>query len=68
MHTLTKDYPGLLLQERNGPCLSLFQPTHRQHPDNVQDVLRFRNLVKHLAASLGEKYPARDIAGAAATV
>ena len=62
MHTLTKDYPGLLLQERDGPCLSLFQPTHRQHPDNVQDVLRFRNLVKHLAASLGEKYPARDIA------
>ncbi|MCL4745205.1 MAG: hypothetical protein KJZ83_07305, partial [Burkholderiaceae bacterium] len=61
MHSLTHDYPAVLLAERETPCLSLYQPTHRQHPDNAQDPLRFRNLVKRLAASLREKYPARDI-------
>ena len=25
------------------PCLSLYQPTHRHHPDNLQDPIRFRN-------------------------
>lgn len=61
MHSLTHDYPAVLLAAREAPCLSLYQPTHRQHPDNAQDPVRFRNLVKQLAASLREKYPARDI-------
>ncbi len=61
MDSLTHDYPATLLAEREAPCLSLYQPTHRQHPDNVQDSVRFRNLVKVLAASLRAKYPARDI-------
>jgi len=40
-----------------GPCLSLFQDTHRSSPDNKQDPIRFRNLVKLLEASLHQKYP-----------
>lgn len=40
------------------PCLSLYQPTHRRHPENQQDRIRFRNLVKVLEASLGQQYPA----------
>lgn len=34
------------------PCLSIFMPTHRHHPDNQQDPLRFANLVKSLETSL----------------
>ncbi len=30
------------------PCLSLYQATHRHRPDNQQDPIRFRNLVKEL--------------------
>jgi len=40
------------------PCLSLYQPTHRHHPGNQQDPIRFRNLVKALETSLRQKYPA----------
>ena len=40
------------------PCLSLYQPTHRRRPENQQDPIRFRNLVKELEASLRQKYPA----------
>jgi len=42
------------------PCLSLYQATHRHHPDNEQDPIRFRNLVKDLEASLLQAYPAAD--------
>ena len=40
------------------PCLSLYQPTHRRRPENQQDPIRFRNLVKELEKSLRQKYPA----------
>ncbi len=40
------------------PCLSLYQPTHRSHPENKQDPIRFRNLVKELETSLRQSYPA----------
>ncbi len=42
------------------PCLSLYQPTHRRHPENQQDPIRFRNLVKELEASLRQKYPSAE--------
>ena len=39
------------------PCLSLYQPTHRHGPENQQDLIRFRNLVKSMESSLRKKYP-----------
>lgn len=42
----------LLSTGRAGPCVSIYLPTHRQHPDNQQDPIRFRNLVKQAAESL----------------
>lgn len=58
---LARDYPQLILAERDTPCLSLFQPTHRQYPESRQDPIRFGNLVKQLARSLRQKYPEREI-------
>ena len=61
MHLLAQDYPAILSSDHESPCLSLYQPTHRQHPDNTQDPIRFRNLVKKMEESLREKYPKREI-------
>lgn len=61
MDTLSTDYPDLLLRTREGPCLSLYQPTHRQHPDNAQDPIRFGNLLKTMEASLRQRYHTRDV-------
>lgn len=61
MNSLTQDYPTVLLGEHEPPCLSLYQPTHRQHPANVQDPIRFRNLVKAMEESLRKKYQSHDI-------
>lgn len=62
MNSLSHDYPEVLLHNKETPCLSLYQPTHRQHPDNVQDPIRFRNLVKQMEESLRQKYPKREVA------
>ena len=61
MDLLANDYPDVILTERDAPCLSLYQPTHRKHPENLQDPIRFRNLIKQLTQSLQQKYSAREI-------
>jgi hypothetical protein len=60
IHTLEHTTPaGILdmLGRYEPPCLTLYQPTHRHHPENQQDPIRFRNLVKLLEESLQENYP-----------
>jgi len=61
MDLLDADYAAGILGNPEPPCLSLYQPTHRAHPDNQQDPIRFRNLVKTLEESLRQKYSTRDV-------
>ncbi len=60
-NSLTQDYPAILSDDYKGPCLSLYQPTHRQHPQNAQDPIRYRNLVKRLGESLRQEYEASEV-------
>ena len=46
MDALERDYLPVLLGRHEPPCLSLYQPTHRSHPDRKQDPIRFRNLAQ----------------------
>ena len=62
MDMLGNDYPEKILAAHEAPCLSLYQPTHRQFPERQQDPIRFRNLIKTLQESLRQKYPDREIA------
>ncbi len=61
MDLLDKNTIVELLSNHEPPCLSLYQTTHRRHPENQQDPIRFGNLVKELEASLLQKYPADEI-------
>jgi hypothetical protein len=61
MSPIMIDFPGRLLDFPEPPCLSLYQPTHRHRPQNQQDLIRFRNLVKTLEESLHQKYPKREV-------
>jgi hypothetical protein len=60
VHTLDRDLVDALLNTEDTPCLSLYQPTHRHHPDNQQDPIRFGNLVKELEASLLQRLEKAD--------
>jgi hypothetical protein len=61
MGRLDEDYAARLWEDREPPCLSLYQPTHRHYPDNRQDPIRFKNLVKQLEESLREGSPDDEI-------
>lgn len=56
MNPLTTESLAELVSAQQPPCRSLYQPTHRHHPDYQQDPIRFGNLVKQLAATLLEKH------------
>lgn len=49
------DLKELMASTAAGPCVSIYLATHRQHPDNQQDPIRFRNLVKKAAESLQQQ-------------
>lgn len=61
MDALNKDYAAGILDGCEPPCLSLYQATHRRHPENQQDPIRFRNLVQVLEESLLQKYPTHEV-------
>jgi len=52
MNALDAEFATGLSDHGEPPFLSLYQPTHRHHPDNQQDPIRFGNLVKELEKSL----------------
>jgi len=54
--TLTQASLAELASFQGRPCLSLYQPTHRRHPENQQDSIRFRHLVKALETSLLQQH------------
>jgi hypothetical protein len=55
---LTAESLAELASAQQPPCLSLYQTTHRRHPENRQDPIRFRNLLKDLETSLREQHSA----------
>jgi hypothetical protein len=61
MRLLTRELIQELLSLHPAPCLSLYMTTHRSHPDNLQDVYRFKSLVKELEKSLLFKYSAVEV-------
>lgn len=58
--TVTREDLTALLAVQKGPCLSLYQPTHRRHPENQQDPVRFKNLLKTLEESLLRQHTAKE--------
>lgn len=61
MELLTKQLVQELLAVNQAPCLSLYMPTHQTHPENLQDIILFKNLVKQLEESLLQKYSAGEV-------
>jgi len=51
-HALARGYATGIFGGHAAPCLSLYLPTHRHHPENKQDPIRFGDLVKSLVQSL----------------
>jgi len=46
MNLLSTDELKALMEKREGPCVSVFMPTHRRGAETQQDRIRFKNLLK----------------------
>jgi len=51
----------LLLSEKSGTCISLYQPTYRQLPDREQNLIRYKNLLQQIVQSLEEKFDKHEV-------
>lgn len=61
MRQITTDHLADILADHEPPCISLYQPTHRHHPANQEDPIRYRNLLRDMENSLRQKYPTREV-------
>lgn len=61
MELLTKELIQELLSADQAPCLSLYMPTHQKHPENLQDIILFKNLVHQMEESLMQKYSSVEV-------
>ncbi len=52
MLEVTTDDLRQLAQPTSGTCVSIYMPTHRKHPQNQQDPIRFKNLAKSAVEQL----------------
>lgn len=46
MYEIVKEFPNKIIFEKEGPFMSLYQSTHKSRPENMQDPIRFKNLVQ----------------------
>lgn len=61
MRQFTSAHLGELLEHTGSPCISLYQPTHRHRPDNQQDPIRYRNMLKEMESVLLQKHRPEEI-------
>lgn len=54
MDTFTREDLHNLLEDRPGPCVSLYMPTEKQSPETQQNPIRFKNLVNRTRELLKE--------------
>lgn len=58
MRQFTPSHLEELLNASASPCISLYQPTHRHLPDNQQDPIRYRNMLRDMDTMLGQDFSA----------
>lgn len=61
MATIGYDYLRAATVAAEAPCVSIYLPTHRHHPDNLQDPILFKNLVNGVEESLNRSFPVREV-------
>ncbi len=53
---IINDFPNDIIFDAQVPCITLYQPTYRYAPDNKQDPIVFKNLVRKIEKKLEEEY------------
>lgn len=60
MYKIVNEFPNEFFSATEGPFVSLYQTTHKHSPENKQDPIKFKNLIKEIEKSLDSLYPKRE--------
>jgi release factor family 3 len=60
-YEFVNEFPHEILKEKEGPLISIYQPTHRHRPENNQDPIRFKNLIQRIENEIKDKYSDIDL-------
>ncbi len=60
-YEIVNDFPNEFFYEKEGPFVSIYQPTHRHLPDKKKDPILFKNLIQEIESSLKQKFPKKEI-------
>lgn len=61
MYEIVKEFPNEIIFQQEGPCISLYQSTHRNVAEKATDLILFKNLIRDVEVSLKQKYSKNDI-------
>src|SRR5680860_917994 len=61
MYKIVKVFPNDIIFEDSEPCISMYQSTYRHFPENKQDPIVFKNLIREIENSLKQKYQKNDL-------
>ncbi len=52
LYEIAQEFPHEMIFQEGGPCISIYQPTHRHAPDNKQDPVVFKKLLQSVEEDL----------------
>lgn len=61
MYKIVKEFPNDIIFDPKGACVSLYQTTHKSRPENMQDPIRFKNLLQEIENSLKKDFSQEEI-------
>ncbi|MBZ4665454.1 MAG: hypothetical protein JG770_707 [Mahella sp.] len=61
LYEIANNFPHAILKAKEPPFISIYEPTVRYRPENKQNLIRYKNLIKNIEDSLKEKYPKNEI-------
>ncbi len=61
MEILNKKILQELLSVKSATCLSLYMPAHQSHPENLQDPIVYKHLLKQLEVSLLQEHAVNEV-------
>lgn len=59
-YKVVKDFPHEIIYKKGETCISIYQPTHRNSPDNAADIIVYKNLLRKFEDALGAKYKEQE--------
>lgn len=60
-YEIVNEFPHEIIFEKGEPCMSLYQPIYRAAPDNMQNPIMFKNLMRQIEDSLKKAHDKREI-------